>query len=165
MSASRNKSVIVNQNRIILKTPINNSLTTKRNAQYEKDKFLISKAGFNFLEIRNRFEIFTNEDTPSLEYENKIKPSEDATIVTKKSKKHNKRSKYQAEKSRVTESSEHFFPKIIRCKQCFVSHFPFSKICAKSKKQETKIPLCKKKALCDFLSNERVKLKEVLLNP
>ena len=72
MAASRNKSVIVNQNRIILKTPINNSLTTKRNAQNEKDKFRISKAGFNFLEIRNRFEIFTNEDTPCLEYENNI---------------------------------------------------------------------------------------------
>ena len=104
MSASRNRSVFVNQNRIIMKRPTTNSLKTNKNAQKAKVKYLRGKSEVNFLEIRNRFEIFTNEDTPHFEYEDKIKPMEDVTILTRKSKKHSKRSKYSTKKIRAIES-------------------------------------------------------------
>ena len=132
MSASRNRSVFVNQSRIIMKRPTTNSLKTNKNAQKAKVKYLRGKSEVNFLEIRNRFEIFTNQDTPRFEYEDKIKPMEDVTILTRKSKKHSKRSKYSTKKIRAIESSQHIFPKIIRCEQCFITHFPYSRICVKS---------------------------------
>ena len=60
---------------------------TKRNAQNPKEKYFGSKAGVNFIGLRNRFAIFEKEDTRCSEYPDRIRNRAVFTIKTKRSKK------------------------------------------------------------------------------
>ena len=115
------------------------------------EKWLRSKATVNHLDTRNIFETLTIEDTLCSEYMEDIKPLAGLVIKIKKPVMESNNTKCSPREKIFTGSSQHIFPKIIRCEKCFIAHFPSTRICAKSRKQVTKISLSKSEFLLEYL--------------
>ena len=148
------------QDRINYKPTAADKLKPKRKIQKPKNSLSRSKSEVNLLETHNKFEILTIEDTYFSESKDEKTLITVVKTETNKSKKCHSIPKYQVHNNRVSESSQYIFPNIIRCKKCFITHFPSAKICSKSKTPEMKISVRKMKFLCEFLSIKKVELKE-----
>ena len=119
-----------------------------------REKCIRSNAVVDILETRNRFEIFGNENTSTLplsEPQDKKISTPVLNWVKAKVKAKRRKPKHQTYNMRLISSSQTTNIRVVRCNMCFVSHFPFSKICAKSKIQMSRIPSAKQNLLCDFL--------------
>ena len=160
MSSSINTNTKGTKERVIPTATTANGFIPHKTRQKTVEKYPRVKDTATYFQTRNRFTVLPIEDTLCSEHKDVIKPFAVVMMKTKKTRSRYNDSKCHPHAKTLTQCSQNIFPKIIRCEKCFITHFPFSKVCAKSRKQENKISLCKSKVLCEFL---RLKSNKVSL--
>ena len=116
----------------------NNQPTSLLSIDLLKDRLMTSE---KFCHLKESW-VSNNSEKPLVKIEPKSKKSQ------RKKEKNTKNGKNNCQDSNKTTTSEKMLPKILRCKMCFISHFPMVQKCNRANNISSKIQIPEKLYNC-----------------